>query len=72
MRGIAGIVYIAYGGYGLVILDKETHNVVAHKDVVKSANYVVEYNGYIYVAFGQSRLQVFKLHNAAPEVSYDK
>lgn len=65
-------VYIAYGGYGLVILDKETHNVVAHKDVVKSANYVVEYNGYIYVAFGQSRLQVFKLHNAAPEVSYDK
>lgn len=63
-------VYIAYGGFGLVVLDKETHKVVAHRDLVHSANYVIEYNGYIYVAYGQSRLQVFQLKNADPEVSY--
>lgn len=63
-------VYIAYGGFGLVILDKETHKVVAHRNLAHSANYVIEYNGYIYVAYGQSRLQVFQLKNADPEVSY--
>ena len=63
-------VYIAYGGFGLVVLDKETHKVVAHRAVPKSANYVIEYKGYIYVAYGQSRLQVFQLKNADPEVSY--
>ena len=31
-------VYIAYGGFGLVVLDKETHKVVAHRDLVHSAN----------------------------------
>lgn len=63
-------VYIAYGGFGLVILDKETHKVVAHRAVPKSANYVIEYKGYIYVAYGQSRMQVFQLKNADSEVSY--
>lgn len=63
-------VYIAYGGFGLVVLDKETHKVVAHRAVPKSANYVIEYKGYIYVAYGQSRMQVFQLKNADPEVSY--
>lgn len=63
-------VYIAYGGFGLVVLDKETHKVVAHRDLVHSANYVIEYKGYIYVAYGQNRLQVFQLKNADPEVSY--
>lgn len=63
-------VYIAYGGFGLVVLDKETHKVVAHRDLVNSANYVIEYKGYIYVAYGQNRLQVFQLKNADPEVSY--
>ena len=63
-------VYIAYGGFGLVVLDKETHKVVAHRAVPKSANYVIEYKGYIYVAYGQSRLQVFQLKNADPEISY--
>lgn len=63
-------VYIAYGGFGLVVLDKETHKVVAHRSVPKSANYVIEYKGYIYVAYGQNRLQVFQLKNADPEVSY--
>lgn len=63
-------VYIAYGGFGLVVLDKETHKVVAHRNLAHSANYVIEYNGYIYVAYGQSRLQVFQLKNADPEVSY--
>lgn len=63
-------VYIAYGGFGLVVLDKETHKVVAHRNLAHSANYVIEYKGYIYVAYGQSRLQVFQLKNADPEVSY--
>ena len=63
-------VYIAYGGFGLVVLDKETHKVVAHRAVPKSANYVIEYKGYIYVAYGQSRMQVFQLKNADSEVSY--
>lgn len=63
-------VYIAYGGFGLVVLDKETHKVVAHRNLVHSANYVIEYKGYIYVAYGQNRLQVFQLKNADPEVSY--
>ena len=58
-------VYIAYGGFGLVVLDKETHKVVAHRDLVHSANYVIEY-----VAYGQNRLQVFQLKNADPEISY--
>lgn len=63
-------VYIAYGSYGLVVLDKTTHEVVARRAVVKSANYVVEHNGYIYVAYGKNRLQVFQLKNADPETSY--
>lgn len=63
-------VYIAYGGFGLVVLDKETHKVVAHRDLVHTANYVIEYKGYIYVAYGQNRLQVFQLKNADPEISY--
>lgn len=63
-------VYIAYGGFGLVVLDKETHKVVAHRDLVHSANYVIEYKGYIYVAYGQNRLQVFLLKDADPEISY--
>lgn len=63
-------VYIAYGGFGLVVLDKETHKVIAHRSVHKSANYVIEYKGYIYVAYGQNRLQVFQLKNADPEISY--
>lgn len=63
-------VYIAYGEFGLVVLDKETHKVVAHRDLVHSANYVIEYKGYIYVAYGQNRLQVFQLKDANPEISY--
>ena len=63
-------VYIAYGGFGLVVLDKETHKVVAHRNLAHSANYVIEYKGYIYVAYGQNRLQVFQLKNADPEISY--
>lgn len=65
-------VYIAYGSYGLVVLDKTTHKVVARRAVVKSANYVVEHNGYIYVAYGKNRLQVFQLKNADPETSYQE
>ena len=57
-------VYIACGSYGVVVLDKETGKEVCHRKAAsgKSANYVaVDNNGNIYVAYGQSRIQVFKL-----------
>ena len=38
--------------------------------LVEAANYVIEYKGYIYVAYGQNRLQVFQLKDADPEISY--
>lgn len=65
-------IYVACGGYGLVVLDKEG-NVVCHrkanaynaKDNSGSANYVAveNVNGeeYVYVAYGQNRVQVFKV-----------
>lgn len=54
-------VYLAYGSYGIVVLDKDTHEVVAHRATLKSANYITVKDGYMYVAYGRSRLQVFKL-----------
>lgn len=62
-------IYLACGGYGLVVLDKNNKTeegkpvVVAKKrcSTLNSANYVTLNGGYIYVAYGQSRLQVFKL-----------
>jgi len=56
-------IYLAYGAYGLVVLDKNTHAEIAHMRGTEhySANYVALDNGYIYVAYGRSRLQVFKL-----------
>ena len=68
----AKYIYVACGGYGLVVLDKEG-NVVCHrkanayndKDNSGSANYVAveNINGeeYVYVAYGQNRVQVFKV-----------
>lgn len=65
-------IYVACGGYGLVVLDKKG-NVVCHrkanaynaKDNSGSANYVAveNVNGeeYVYVAYGQNRVQVFKV-----------
>lgn len=65
-------IYVACGGYGLVVLDKEG-NVVCHrkanaynaKNNSGSANYVAveNVNGeeYVYVAYGQNRVQVFKV-----------
>ena len=55
-------VYLAYGSYGIVVIDKDTQKVVAHRAVEKSANYVTVYDGYIYVAYGRSRMQVFQLN----------
>jgi len=70
-------IYLACGGYGLVILEK--NNIVDGKPVVhaktrvtgvvkdngtitwNSANYVTLYNGLIYVAYGKSRLMVYQL-----------
>lgn len=66
-------IYVACGGFGLVVLDKtkaKGENVVARrrafydgKESYNSANYVTLYNGYICVAYGRSRVQIFKLVN---------
>ena len=59
----AGNVFVACGSYGLVVLDKKG-NVVCHRKAYngKSANFVtVDENDNIFVAYGQSRVQVFKL-----------
>ncbi|MQN59354.1 hypothetical protein [Segatella copri] len=56
-------VYIACGSYGVVVLDK-AGNEVCHRKAAsgKSANYVaVDNNGNIYVAYGQSRIQVYTI-----------
>lgn len=58
----ANYVYLAYGSYGIVVIDKNTHKVIAHRALEKSANYITVYDGYIYVAYGRSRMQVFKLN----------
>ena len=70
-------IYLACGGYGLVVLDK--NNIVNGKPAVyaktrvtgvvkengtigwNSANYVTLYNGLIYVAYGKSRLMIYQL-----------
>ena len=64
-------IYVACGSYGLVVLDKtkaKGENVVARRrafydgtESYNSANYVTLYNGYICVAYGRSRVQIFKL-----------
>lgn len=64
-------IYVACGGYGLVVLDKtkaKGENVVARrrafydgKESYNSANYVTLYKDYICVAYGRSRVQIFKL-----------
>lgn len=66
-------IYVACGGYGLVVLDKtkaKGENVVARrrafydgKESYNSANYVTLYKDYICVAYGRSRVQIFKLAN---------
>ena len=55
-------VYLAYGSYGIVVIDKNTHKVIAHRALENSANYITVHDGYIYVAYGRSRMQVFKLN----------
>lgn len=57
-------VYVACGSYGLVVLDKTTGKEVCHRKAYngKSANFVTGDNdNNIFVAYGQSRVQVFKL-----------
>ena len=62
------------GGYGVVVLDKATGKELCHRIAFNgkqengkwkngnSANYVtIGKDGYIFVAYGQSRVQVFKL-----------
>ena len=59
----ANNVFVACGSYGLVVLDK-SGNVVCHRKAYngKSANFVtVDDNNNIFVAYGKSRVQVFKL-----------
>ena len=55
-------VYVACGGYGLVVLDKATGKELCRRAVGASANYVAVSNGYIFVANGQNRVQMFKLN----------
>ena len=59
----ANNVFVACGSYGLVVLNKNG-KVVCHRKAYngKSANFVtVDENNNIFVAYGQSRVQVFKL-----------
>ena len=59
----ANNVFVACGSYGLVVLDKNGKEVCHRKAYNgKSANFVtVDENDNIFVAYGQSRVQVFKL-----------
>lgn len=59
----ANNVFVACGSYGLVVLDKNGKEVCHRKAYNgKSANFVtVDDNNNIFVAYGQSRVQVFKL-----------
>ena len=67
-------VYVAAGGYGVVVLNKADGKEHCHRTAFNgflengkwknpnSANYVtIGQDGYIYVAYGKSRVQVFKL-----------
>ena len=57
-------VYVAAGGYGLVVLNKADGKEVCHRAVTdkNSANYVaIDNNDNIVVAYGQSRVQVYRL-----------
>ena len=54
-------IYLAYGTFGFIVLDKNTLEEVASYKCTKSANYINISNGYIYVAYGRDELQVFKL-----------
>lgn len=59
----ANNVFVACGSYGLVVLDKNGKEVCHRKAYNgKSANFVTaDDNNNIFVAYGQSRVQVFKL-----------
>ena len=68
----ANYIYLACGSYGLVVLDKNKMEDGKPVKVVKkraeagmSANYVTLDGGYIYVAYGKSRLRVMKLIDGA-------
>ena len=60
-------IYVAYGSAGLKVLDMDGKLVAERYKKIKkgnySANYVTVYNGYIYVAHGKNRLQVYRLYN---------
>ena len=71
-------IYVAYGSAGLKVLDMDGNLIAERYKKIKkgnySANYVTVYNGYIYVAHGRDRLQVYKLYNcdADTDVSYNE
>ena len=71
-------IYVAYGSAGLKVLDMDGKLVAERYKKIKkgnySANYVTVYNGYIYVAHGKNRLQVYRLYNcdADTDVSYNE
>lgn len=71
-------VYVAYGSAGLKIFDMDGNLIAERYKTIKkgnySANYVTVYKGYIYVAHGKNRLQVYRLYNvdADTDVSYNE
>ena len=64
-------IYVAYGSAGLKVLDMDGNLIAERYKKIKkgnySANYVTVYNGYIYVAHGRDRLQVYRLYNCAAD-----
>lgn len=62
--------YVAYGGAGMYVFDKQTMTQVAryyHRggeagDTEYSANYVALVNGYIYISYGRNGLEVVKMN----------
>lgn len=71
-------IYLAYGSAGLKVLDMDGKLIAERYHLIQkgnySANYVTVYNGYIYVAHGKNRLQVYRLYNvdADTDVSYNE
>ena len=55
-------IYIAYGGAGVVVVNKADMTKVARHYNTYSANYVAVVNGLVYVAYGRDGVEVLKLN----------
>ena len=54
--------YIANGADGVIVLNKNTFNVVGHFTLAESANYVYANNGLLFVATGRNGLNIIKIN----------